>query len=424
MEVTFDCPSNDDTSTSSIWKFDAGATDHCTPIREYFTTYSPSDAKLMTASGEQLAILGTGSIHFTNPNGCIVELRDVLHCPALKSNLFAGAAAHANGVKIMLEDEIILSKDNQVIQKGYYKHKSWFLKLNIQQIPQEANSVALDATLNHRKWGHMLSHKPAYPDSHCPTCAISKSISLKWNYAKEKRTPRDGLYHFDLSGPYFGIYIAVCIWDGSDETAIFPLNQKTAIGFYNQFLPLLLFWQNQYSHALKAVKTDGGSEFINNVLLTYFSEHGVAIEQTNPGAHQQNPVIERRIRTIYEIADSLLLDSGLQKEEYLIDAFETAVYLLNRRVSALTGRITFEHRTGKIFDPSYLRVFGSKAYLHVYREKRRKSDMANKAIIGILVNYSENGYVIELPDGKRVHSREVKFDETKKMKKIIYQIYQ
>jgi hypothetical protein len=80
-------------------------------------------------------------------------------------------------------------------------------------------------------------------------------------------------------------------------------------------------------------------------------------------------------------------------------------------VSTFTGKIPAEQRLGREMDKNLFRVFGSKAFVHIPKEKQ-KGKFGPRALEGILVGYTNSGYLIELPGGQRVASRDVKFDES------------
>ena len=107
-----------------------------------------------------------------------------------------------------------------------------------------------------------------------------------------------------------------------------------------------------------------------------------------------------------------MLEEKHMPKIYWAEAVRTAVYLQNR-TSANGGVSPHELYFGKKPNLAHLRIFGSIAYVHVPKEKRRKLDA--KAEKCILVGYSDEqkGYKCYNPRTKEARvSRDVVFDES------------
>lgn len=101
---------------------------------------------------------------------------------------------------------------------------------------------------------------------------------------------------------------------------------------------------------------------------------------------QQNGKAERMNRSLIEMTRCLLRDAEMDKR-YWGEAINTANYLLNRLPCSATGKTPFELWSGKLPDYKHLRIFGSAAYVHVPKEKRKKLDQ--KSIRMIFVGYAD-----------------------------------
>lgn len=108
----------------------------------------------------------------------------------------------------------------------------------------------------------------------------------------------------------------------------------------------------------------------------------------------------------------MFTDANLPKQ-YWAEATSTATYLLNRNpVSALLGKTPEELWSGKAPKLKHLRVFDSKAWAYVPREKRGKWDPKAKELL--FIGYDENtkGYLLIDPQTKRIIiNRDVIFRE-------------
>jgi hypothetical protein len=138
---------------------------------------------------------------------------------------------------------------------------------------------------------------------------------------------------------------------------------------------------------------------------------GIVHRTTNPYSSQENGVAERLNRTLVERARALLDSSGLEKK-FWAEAVHTVNYLRNRTISRVHGKTPLEVLTGEKPSVSHLRVFGSKCFVHVPQEKRKKLDPVAEE--GILIGYKANskGYrILRKSDGGVQVSKDVKFLE-------------
>ncbi|KAH9319148.1 hypothetical protein KI387_020917, partial [Taxus chinensis] len=91
------------------------------------------------------------------------------------------------------------------------------------------------------------------------------------------------------------------------------------------------------------------------------------------------------------------------------------VYLINHGpLSALDGGIPEEFWTGKELDLSFLRVFGSEAFVHVNKESRKKLD--SKSNYCTFIGYGSNGdygFCWDLDESKIIRISDVVWHENK-----------
>ena len=77
------------------------------------------------------------------------------------------------------------------------------------------------------------------------------------------------------------------------------------------------------------IRSDRGNEFINHSFITYCEENGVRHELSCPRTPQQNGIVERKNRTLHEIARTMI--SQYRLTQYLwAEAVNTACYISNR----------------------------------------------------------------------------------------------
>jgi hypothetical protein len=139
---------------------------------------------------------------------------------------------------------------------------------------------------------------------------------------------------------------------------------------------------------------------------------GIEHQLTAPYTPQQNGVVERKNRTIMEMARCMLHDKGLPKE-FWAEAANTAVFLLNRLPKkAVQKKTPFEAWHGSKPKLINLKTFGCLCFSYIHQVKRDKLD--KKAEPRIFVGYSliAKAYRIYLPhQNKIIVSRDVKFME-------------
>ena len=126
-------------------------------------------------------------------------------------------------------------------------------------------------------------------------------------------------------------------------------------------------------------------------------------------------MIERLNRSIKECAESMRHDSGLDNSFWAFSVC-TAVHLLNRRPhSKFKDKTTpFEHWHGSKPDLSYLRSFGSCAYVHIPSQTHRKLDP--RSIRCIFIGYPSDlkGYEFWDPVHQKIVTsrfQDARFDE-------------
>lgn len=141
---------------------------------------------------------------------------------------------------------------------------------------------------------------------------------------------------------------------------------------------------------MKALRADGGGEFISTKLKDFCDKRGIAIKYAAPYMHEENGVAERGWRTIVTMKDSFLIDSGLPLE-FWVEAMDTANYLQNRlpTKSQRGELIPEEDWTGEKQDVSHVKVFGSVVSVVIPKEKRYNSDIY-KNWKGIFIGYSQD----------------------------------
>ncbi|GJX46494.1 retrovirus-related pol polyprotein from transposon TNT 1-94 [Tanacetum coccineum] len=143
-------------------------------------------------------------------------------------------------------------------------------------------------------------------------CALGKS-SKKPHKPKSEDTNQEKLYllHMDLCGPMRVTsvngkkYILVIVDDYSRFTWVKCLRSKDeAPAFIINFLKMIQVWLKE---TVRRIRTDNGTEFVNQTLREYYEKVGISHETSVARSLQQNGVVERRNRTLIEAARTMLI---------------------------------------------------------------------------------------------------------------------
>jgi transposase InsO family protein len=140
-------------------------------------------------------------------------------------------------------------------------------------------------------------------------------------------------------------YVLVIIDDYSCYSWVFFLERKDEV--FEHFWSLALRLNNEHSNCLKAIRSDNWTEF-RNVSFDQFSlEHGVDQQFSAPHVSQQNGVVERKNRTLVEMA-RMMLNEHMTLRCFWADAISTAWYISNQIfLRLILHLIPFELRFGR-----------------------------------------------------------------------------
>jgi transposase InsO family protein len=118
------------------------------------------------------------------------------------------------------------------------------------------------------------------------------------------------LVHLDLFGPstYDTLggrrYGLVLMDDYSTYTWVFLLKSKDET--YKHFSKFAKHAERTFEEVIKTIRTDNGSEFKNYAMEGFVVDEGIKHEFSAPYTPQQNGVVERKNRTIIEMARAML----------------------------------------------------------------------------------------------------------------------
>jgi transposase InsO family protein len=255
-------------------------------------------------------------------------------------------------------------------------------------------------------------------DRVCSACQAGKQVGTHHPHKNIMTTDRPlELLHMDLFGSiaYISIggskYCLVIVDDYSRFTWVFFLQEKSQT---QETLKGFLRWaQNEFELRIKKIRSDNEMEFKNSQIEGFLEDEGIKHEFSSPYTSQQNGVVERKNRTLLDMARTML-DEYKTPDRFWAEAINTASYSINRLyLHRILNKTSYKPLTGKNPNVSYFRDFGSKCFILVKRG--RKFKFAPKAVEGFLLGYDSNtrAYrVFNKSTGLVEVSCDIVFDET------------
>jgi hypothetical protein len=170
--------------------------------------------------------------------------------------------------------------------------------------------------------------------------------------------------------------------------------------------------ENQTRQKIKVLRSDRGGEFLSGIFAEICEDAGIRRQLTAPYSPQQNGVVERRNRTVMEMARCMLKGMKIPGK-FWGEAVRHAVYLLNRLPSKPMGEVTpFEAWNGRKPHLGHLRVFGCLSHAKQTAPHPKKLDDRSHKMVYFGVAEGSKAHRLYDPVQKRIIvSRDVIFEE-------------
>ncbi|GJU31422.1 retrovirus-related pol polyprotein from transposon TNT 1-94 [Tanacetum coccineum] len=155
-------------------------------------------------------------------------------------------------------------------------------------------------------------------------------------------------------------YILVIVDDYSRFTCVkFLRSNDEFLAFVIKFLKMIQVCLNA---TVRNIRTDNGTEFVNQTLRTYYEDVGISHQTPVARTPQQNVVVERQNRTLVEAARTMLIFSNALLFLWE-EAVATACYTQNRSlIRKRHNKTPYELLHDWKPDLSFLYVFGALCY--------------------------------------------------------------
>jgi transposase InsO family protein len=227
----------------------------------------------------------------------------------------------------------------------------------------------------------------------CKYCQQGKKTKTRFK-SKEYSTTRPlEIVNSDLVGPTTtkGLkgekYFMLLVDDYTRMTAVFFLKNKSeAFENFNIYKEMV---ENEMDSKIKCLIFDNGGEFTSKEFMDYCNSHGIKRKFFVSRTPQQNDVVERKNRTVHEMAQTMLMDSKLT-DIFWTQAVHTTFHIQNKVILINNiDKTPYELWKGRPANVKHFRVFGSKCYIK--REDGRMGKFDSRVDKGVLVGYSSKG---------------------------------
>ena len=152
----------------------------------------------------------------------------------------------------------------------------------------------------------------------CNACAQAKQVKSSFKPKNVVSTTRPlELIHMDLFGPIDvsslggSNYVFVIVDDYSRFTWTLFLRHK--YDTFKSFKDFVYRVQNEKNCIISKIRSDHGGEFENHNFEEFCNELGIEHQFATPRTPQQNGVVERKNRSLQEMARSMLVEGVLPK---------------------------------------------------------------------------------------------------------------
>ncbi|KAK8935961.1 hypothetical protein KSP39_PZI012924 [Platanthera zijinensis] len=439
-QYLFACKPLEEKDASHSWYIDSGCSSHMANNRDFFTSLDETyKSEAILGDGKKVRIEGKGTASVITPEGVQKLIAEVQFVPTLSQNLLSVGQLLRRGFKVLFEENacsIYHPTSNALICTAQLNSSNIFtLELKPQKkmtltCSQDDKSLQLwhnrlghtNLTTIHQMYHQQLVEglpKLTKTQVKCDSCARSKTHRLPFPKTAQRRATQPlELLHIDLWGPSrvptLGgkRYYLLIVDDFSRFMWLKHLEEKSES--FQHFISFQKQIEKQLERQIKALRSDRGGEFLSNEFNNYCLANGIRRELTAPASPQQNGTVERRNRTIIEMARAMMIHKSLPKC-FWGEAATTAVYVLNRASTrALQNSTPYEALYGHKPTIAHLKVFGCIAYAHKTTGRHDKLDETSYKCIFLGYSDQTKGYrLLEPNNNKLIISRDAIFHEEK-----------
>lgn len=395
------------------WYLDSGATDHMCNQSDWFANIRKLESPkiVRVGNGETISAEAIGDINimaFDGDRWINKHLMNVLYLPKIRINLFSSNRALDKGYQLRSnQSRCELTKEGNVVAVGV--RQTGLFRMMFRVILPEKGSSAFVATVRESLsvWHERLAHQNKAhvrnflkrncvdfvdEDFLCEACIYGKHHRGSFKQRIEKTTKCGEIIHTDVCGPMQNVsvggsrYFVLFKDDFSHFRFIYFMKKKSEV--VEKLKIFIAMTQKETGHNIQVLRSDNGTEFVNNEVKSFLEGHGIRHQRTVPYTPEQNGSAEREMRTVVELARTMLHSTELNYDLWA-EAVNTATFVLNRTgTSTVKDKTPYELWYGKQAMFNSFKKFGCDVYIHIPKEKRMKFD--RKALKCVFVGYDEN----------------------------------
>jgi hypothetical protein len=171
--------------------------------------------------------------------------------------------------------------------------------------------------------------------------------------------------------------------------------------------------ETQSGKKIKVLRTNNEGEYVNHEIQNLCHETGIQLQHTDPYTLQKNEVVERKNRSLKEMASCILHAKSLPQRLW-VEAFNCATYIQNRSPHrSVKDKTPYAAWSGLKPEVTYFRIFGSLAWARIPSEKRKALDPQSTECIFVGYPDGVKGYrLIDLSSDRLIIDRSVQFEES------------
>ncbi|WVZ81006.1 hypothetical protein U9M48_028433 [Paspalum notatum var. saurae] len=404
-----------------VWIMDSGCSRHMTGHRKWFSSLNPVSIKEYITFGDngQGKVMGVGPVSLSAK----LSLREVAFVRNLGFNLVSVSQLLDEGFEVRFKKGACCVLDAEETLVCSLLPFGQVIRVDLTFVSGLARCLVTSPSADIWKWHRRLGHLSfdllvrlssmglirglpklrAEKDLVCHPCRHGKMVAASHTPMSQVMTSYLGeLLHMDTVGPARVAsvsgkwYVLVVVDDFSRFSWVFFMEFKDeAFGFVRD---LVLRLRNESHKAMRAIRSDNGGEFRNSRFENFCRDLGLEHQFSFPYTPPQNGVVERKNRTLVEMAQ-MMLDEHRTPRRFWAEAVNAACYIANR-----------------IFlQPSvkHLRAFGCRCF--VLKKAGHLDKFESRCLDGVFLGYasSSRAFRVWILEAKQVvETCEVSFDET------------
>ncbi|KAL8094406.1 hypothetical protein AgCh_036077 [Apium graveolens] len=273
---------------------------------------------------------------------------EMYYIPSLCSNIINIGQLSEEGNQVVMRGDFLWVRDSQgnlVMKVKKLMNRLYKIILNTSENKCLLSSCEKESWLWHMRFGDVNY----------------KAMKLM----SETKMQALEIVHGDLCGPISpnttagNRYVLLLVDDYTRVMWAYLLSHKDeAYGAFKRFHALV----ETNDRNIRTFRTDRGGEFMSKVFITYCEEAGINRHFTTPYSPQQNGIVERRNRTMIEMARSFLKTMKMPSL-FWGEAIRHSIYILNRLPTRAVYNVTpYEAWSRKKPQVGHIKEPGTKAY--------------------------------------------------------------